>query len=94
MARYRIFEARGFLQDLSHCPQRDRGRIERKLEETIYPILREEPHAGAQIRKLRDWQPETWRYRGGDWRCFYEIDEKDHVVMMIALKRRTERTYK
>jgi len=72
----------------------DRQRIQKKLEDLIYPTLREEPHAGPNIRKLHDWKPETWRYRTGPWRCFYEINESERVVSMISCDRRNERTYR
>jgi len=32
--------------------------------------------------------PETWRYRIGAWRFFYEIDEEEKVVLMIAASHR------
>jgi mRNA interferase RelE/StbE len=37
-----------------------------------------------KIRKLKDYKPETWRYRIGDYRFFYEIDDKRKIVFMIA----------
>ncbi|MEK7767534.1 MAG: type II toxin-antitoxin system RelE/ParE family toxin [bacterium] len=92
--RYKIFETHAFRRDLSALQAGDRSRIERKLEDVIYPSLRDEPHAGPNIRKLRDWQPETWRYRTGSWRCFYEIDESSRMVNMTAIERRSERTYR
>jgi mRNA interferase RelE/StbE len=52
--------------------------------------LREEPHFGSNIKKLRDFTPETWRYRIGDWRFFYQIDEEEHIVYLIAAHHRKE----
>ena len=93
-AQYRIFETATFLKSLATVPGQERARIERKLLDLIYPALREEPHAGPNVRKLHDWKPETWRYRTGPWRCFYEIDESDHVVSMTTFERRAEHTYR
>lgn len=91
--RYRIFETDPFLGDLDERPPEDRGSLIRKLRVHVYPQLRAEPHFGPQIKKLRGWRPDTWRYRIGNWRCFYEIDEKERLVLMTALARRSERTY-
>lgn len=59
--------------------------MERKLEAYVYPQLREEPHYGANIKKLRDYKPETWRYRIGNWRIFYSIDHGERVVYILTI---------
>jgi mRNA interferase RelE/StbE len=46
--------------------------------------LREHPHFGPNIKKLRGFDPDTWRYRIGAWRFFYEVDEEERIVFMIA----------
>ena len=58
-----------------------------KLRRLVYP-LREHPHFGPHIRKLKGYAPETWRYRIGSWRFFYEIDDGERVVSMIAASHR------
>lgn len=63
-------------------------RILLKLKGYIYPQLRQQPFFGKNIKKLRDYKPETWRYRVGDFRFFYEIDERKRVVFMLTADRR------
>lgn len=60
------------------------GRIREKLKEYVYPQLKENPHFGKNIKKLKNYQPETWRYRIGRYRFFYEIDDREGIVFMIA----------
>ena len=55
----------------------------------VHSELRKRPHFGPNIKKLRGWQPETWRYRIGSWRFFYEIDEAEHIIFMIAASHRS-----
>jgi mRNA interferase RelE/StbE len=86
---YRVFETEQFVKDLSAIARGGNARIERKLREVVYPELRQRPHFGPNIKRLKGWQPETWRYRIGSWRFFYEIDETDHVVLMIAAAHRS-----
>lgn len=88
MADYRIFETTVFLDDLEKLSPRDRLRLKRKLQAFVYPRLRQEPHFGLQIKRLRDWLPPTWRWRIGSFRLFYELDEDERLVLITALARR------
>jgi mRNA interferase RelE/StbE len=38
------------------------------------------------VRKLKGYDPETWRYRIGAW--FYEIDEAKGIVFLTAATHR------
>jgi mRNA interferase RelE/StbE len=67
-----------------------RKRLETKLREYVYPILQREPHFGPNIKRLKNWEPPTWRYRVGDWRFFYEIDEGGHIVSMTVADHRRQ----
>lgn len=87
---YRVFETREFISELARLDPSIRKMLERKLKEYVYPQLRREPHAGLNIKKLKDWNPETWRYRVGPWRFFYEIHEPGKKVYLTALDHRKE----
>ena len=56
----------------------------------VYPQLRDNPHFGKNIKKLKNYQPETWRYRIGGYRFFHEINEKESIVYMLAVDSRKE----
>jgi mRNA interferase RelE/StbE len=84
LSEYRIFETVQFRKDLEHLAKAGRVKIEIKLRQVIYPELRQRPHVGTHIKKLKDYRPETWRYRIGNWRFFYEIDDEKRTVFMIA----------
>ena len=90
MSDYRIFETQQFQKDLKGIARAGHGKIAQKLREYVYPLLRQHPHFGSKIKKLRGFEPETWRYRIGAWRFFYEIDEDERVVLMIAAHHRSE----
>jgi mRNA interferase RelE/StbE len=89
-ASYRIFETRRFLHDLECLGPAARKRLESKLREHVYPALRINPYFGPNIRRLKNWEPPAWRYRVGDWRFFYEIDESQRIVSMIAADHRKQ----
>ena len=89
MDSYKVFETKSFQEDIT---QMDRGgviKIKEKLQQYVYPQLKREPHFGPNIKKLKNWDPPTWRYRVGAWRFFYEIDDKEKLVYMIASDHRS-----
>ena len=87
---YRIFETRQFLRDLARLGVVAERRLEAKLREHVYPILRENPHFGPNVKRLKSWDQPTWRYRIGDWRLFYEIDEQQRIVFMTVADHRKQ----
>ena len=91
MSRYRIFETNHFQSQLGSAKSAVSTRfIRKKLDDYIYPQLRDEPHFGPNIKKLQDYTPESWRFRIGDFRVFYSIDEKTKVVVMTAIRQRKD----
>ena len=87
---YSIFETEPFSRRLGAFAGPVKKRLETKLREHVYPVLRQEPHFGPNIKRLRNWDPPTWRYRVGEWRIFYEIDEAAHWVLITAVEHRKE----
>ena len=89
MRSYRIFETAQFQEDMRTIARSGESAVLRKLRAAVYPQLCERPHYGPNIRKLKHWSPETWRYRVGSWRFFYEIDDEGRVVLMTAASHRS-----
>ena len=89
-SRFRIFEIDEFLKRLRKLPARDSRFLRRKLDEYVYPLLREDPFFGPGIRKLRDYAPETWRYRIGRFRVFYQIDSEERIVYVVSVDLRRD----
>ena len=88
MADFRIFETSQFQKDLQEDFRGQQARIQRKLATYVYPQLRANPYVGKNIKKLRDAMPETWRYRIGDYRFFYRVDERQRLVFMLTVDHR------
>ena len=88
MHEYRVFETDQFSRDLKAIATSGHRDTVRKLRATVYPQLTRHPHVGPHIRKLQNYTPDTWRYRIGAWRFFYEIDDGERVVSMIAAAHR------
>ena len=90
MSDFRIFETSQFEADLEEISPARRDKIVQKLRCFVYPQLREHPYVGANIKKLKGFKPETWRYRIGPYRFFYIIDDKDKIISMVAADTRQQ----
>lgn len=88
MNEYRIFETDNFKKQISNLDQHQAEQLYLKIKKLIYPQLRQELHYGPNIKKLKSYDPETWRYRLGNYRIFFEIDHSENIVAIIAIKLR------
>ncbi|MGA2362314.1 MAG: type II toxin-antitoxin system RelE/ParE family toxin [Candidatus Aminicenantales bacterium] len=84
LSNYRIFETGQFQSDLQEHLGPRREKVIARLLVDVYPQLRAQPYFGRNIKKLKGYKPETWRYRIGGFRFFYEIDDARKIVFMIA----------
>ena len=89
MNKYQIFETIQFQKDLEQIARSGQSKVSQKLRDFFYPQLRQHPHFGPNIKKLKDFTPDTWRYRIGAWRFFYEIDEEEKVAFVVAASHRS-----
>jgi mRNA interferase RelE/StbE len=87
---FRIFETVQFQDDLKTRLGPSSGKIIAKIHGFVYPQLRKQPYFSKNIRKLKGYKPDTWRYRVGGYRLFYEIDDRQKIVFMIALAARSK----
>ena len=83
-SEFRIFETEEFRKNLEKLPVRASRFVQRKLSEYVYPQLRIEPFLGANIRKLRGYRPDTWRYRIGRLRIFHLVDTEERIVHVLS----------
>lgn len=90
MINYRLFETNRFQKDLKDILISGSHKVHEKLQAYVYPQLKQHPHFGPNIKKLKDYTPPTWRYRIGSWRFFYEIDEQEKIIFMIAAHHRSQ----
>jgi mRNA interferase RelE/StbE len=90
LPNYRIFETDEFRTRLNALQKRDAAFIRRKLKEYVYPQLREEPYVGRNVKKLRGYEPDTWRYRIGKFRLFYVVNRDEEVIYMLTVDLRRD----
>ena len=90
LSKFRIFETNQFVSDLNKIQKSLQEKIRAKIQSYVYPQISENPYFGLNIRKLTDYKPETWRYRLGEYRLFYEIDDKEKIVFLISIDMRKD----
>ena len=88
LTKFRIFETNQFLKDLEQDFSGQQERIKTKLANYVYPQLKQNPYFGKNIKKLINYKPDTWRYRIGNYRFFYEINDKNKIAFMISADNR------
>ena len=87
---YRIFITDEFQKSLDKLPKAGRLSIEKKIKEYAALQMREEPHFGLNIKKLKNYNPETWRYRIGRYRLFYSINEETKTIFFLTIDHRKD----
>lgn len=90
MSNFKIFETSQFFKDFTQEFGGERERIKKKLLSYVYPQLRQQPYFGKNIKKIKNYKPETWRYRIGGYRFFYTIDDRKKNVSMISADNRAD----
>jgi len=90
LSNFKIFETNQFIKDLDEIVKNLKEKIYDKIQNYTYPQLKINPFYGKNIKKLINYNPPTWRYRIGDYRLFYEIDQKEKIIYIIAIEIRSK----
>ena len=61
-----------------------------KITNDVFPILRSNPFFGINIKKLKGKYKEIYRFKIGDFRMFYKIDENEKVIFIINIENRKD----
>jgi mRNA interferase RelE/StbE len=87
---YRIFETDEFIRGVEALNTRDKTFITKKLASYIYPQIASEPFFGRNIKKLKGYSPDTWRYRIGMYRIFYILNKEEKIIYILTIDHRKD----
>lgn len=90
LSNFRIFETDEFLKKLKKLASRDATFLRRKLDALVYPKIKSEPFWRRNIKKLKGYSPDTWRYRIGKFRLFYIIDQNEQIISILTIDDRKD----
>jgi mRNA interferase RelE/StbE len=84
---YKIAETETFSKKIN---SRKYNHLYNKIVDDIYPILKKNPFFGAHIKKLKGKYKEIYRFKIGDYRLFYKIDEQESIIFIINIENRQD----
>jgi len=61
-----------------------------KILNDVYPIFRNNPFFGVNIKKLKGKYKEIYRFRIGDYRLFYTVNEIERIIFIINIENRQD----
>ena len=84
---FEIAETESFQKNLKKT---NSTKIYSKIKNIVYPQLKRNPYFGPNIKKLKGEFDGLYRFRIGDYRLFYSIDNDKIIVFILALKQRKD----
>ena len=87
MDKYKIAETENFREKIEKASY---SNIYSKIRDYVYPILRNNPFYGANIKKLKGEFKELYRFRIGNFRLFYKVMEETVIVFIVDIEQRKD----
>ena len=87
MDKYKIAETETFSKKINSNKFKH---LYNKILMDVYPILKNNPYCGANIKKLKGGYKEIYRFRISDYRIFYKIDENESIIFIINIENRKD----
>lgn len=86
MYEFRIAETRSFEKVKKNIDRKLYG----KIVDIVYPQLRSNPFYGPNIKKLKGKFEGYYRYRIGNYRLFYLVEEEKILVVVVDFRHRQQ----
>jgi len=61
-----------------------------KIKNYVYPQLKMNPFFGLNIKKLKGEFEDVYRYRIGNYRLFYKIDNQKIIIFILDIEHRKD----
>ena len=85
--KYRIAETRTFRKEIAKSQYKN---IYRKIVDYVYPMLRENPFFGPNIKRLKGNYSDFYRFRVGQYRIFYKVHQDTITVYIVSIAHRKD----
>ena len=90
MPKFEIYETDEFRKSLKKLDKHVEKNIDSKLTKYVFDILINEPHFGPNIKMLKGYSSNVCRYRIGDYRIMYSIDDDSNSVFFLTIGHRKD----
>ena len=84
---YKIAETESFVKNIA---KRKLGKIHDKICKDIYLIISKDPFYGPNIKKLIGNLDGFYRYRVGNYRLVYTVNEEENMIFLSELVHRKD----
>ena len=84
MYDFKIAETKEFQKNIKKLD----SKIYTKIKNIVYPQLKKNPFFGTNIKKLKGEYEGVYRYRIGNYRLFYIIDNDKVIVIVTTISHR------
>ena len=84
---YRIAETETFRKEITKSQYRG---VYKKLLDYVYPMLRENPFFGPNIKRLKGDYSSFYRFRVGRYRVFYQVFKENITVYIVSIEHRKD----
>ena len=61
-----------------------------KIVDYVYPMLRENPFFGPNIKRLKGNYAEFYRFRIGNYHLFYKVSQETMTVFIVSIEHRKD----
>ncbi len=89
MYDFEIAETKEFQKNIKKLD----SKIYTKIKNIVYPQLKRNPFYGTNIKKLKGDYEGVYRYRIGNYRLFYVVDD-DKIIIVITTISHRKNSYK
>ena len=87
MGKFKIAETENYIKKMNSIKYKD---LYHKIFEDIYPILRNNPFFGVNIKKLKGDYKNIYRFRIGNYKLFYKIEEQESLIFIFDIESRQD----
>jgi mRNA interferase RelE/StbE len=84
LSKFQVAETKTFEKSKQKIDQK----LYIKIKNIVYPQLRANPYFGTNIKKLKGEFDGYYRYRIGDYRLFYLVEEEKVLVLVVDVRHR------
>ena len=87
MDDFKIAETDNFVKKINKSEYK---RLYKKIVNYVYPLLKRNPYFGPNIKRLKGEFSDFYRYRMGDYRLFYKIENEKILIFIVDIKHRKD----
>ncbi len=85
--KYQIAETATFQKEIAKSHYKG---IYRKIVDYVYPMLRENPFFGPNIKRLKGNYSDFYRFRVGHYGIFYRVEQETITVYIVQIEHRKD----